>query len=188
MDNGDMDAFREFADAAIPQLHRIALAACGDRHDADDLVQTTLEKMCAAWGRIERRGEPPMAYARTVLVRSFIDSRRRAWRRSERTTYELLPETAFTERGYGQVDETPALFAALSTLTARQRLVVVMRHVEGLPVAEVARVLGASESNVKSASAEGLAGLRRALGAPHEVTTPTTRPASGRTAMRGALS
>ncbi|GAA8850893.1 SigE family RNA polymerase sigma factor [Helicobacter pylori] len=184
MKDTEVDAFREFAGAAIPQLHRIALAACGDRHDADDLVQTTLEKMCGAWSRIERRDEPPMAYARTVLVRAFIDSGRRAWRRSERS-FEILPETAFAERGYGQVDDTPGLYAALSTLTARQRLVVVLRHVEGLPVAEVARVLGSSESNVKSASAEGLARLRRALASPADARTPT-HPAARRVVTQGA--
>lgn len=163
MKDSEAAAFREFAGAAIPQLHRIALAACGSQHDADDLVQSTLEKMCGAWHRIEGRGEQPMAYARTVLVRTFIDSRRLSWSKAERSV-ERLPERAFAERGYGQVDETPGLFAALSTLTARQRLVVVMRYVEGLSVAQVARTLGSSESNVKSASAEGLSKLRPAIG------------------------
>lgn len=162
MKDTDRAAFREFAEVAIPQLHHIALAACRNRDEADDLVQTTLEKMCAAWPRIRRKGTPPMGYARTVLVRTFIDSRRRFSHERERTV-ERLPERGAEERAYAQVDETPRLLRALGTLTARQRIVVVLRHVEGLPVAEVARILDTSQSNVKSASAEGLARMRVAL-------------------------
>lgn len=74
------DSFREFAAGAIPTLRRTALGVCGDPHLADDLVQTALEKVYAAWPRVRR--DTPLAYARTTLVRSLIDERRRWWARS----------------------------------------------------------------------------------------------------------
>jgi RNA polymerase sigma factor (sigma-70 family) len=52
---------------------------------------------------------------------------------------------------------------ALSALPPRQRLAVVLRHLEDLPVAEVAQVMGCSEGTVKSTTSDGLRALRRAL-------------------------
>jgi len=48
----------------------------------------------------------------------------------------------------------------LTELPERQRLAVVLRHVVGLPVAEVAEVLRLPENTVKSHTARGLATLR----------------------------
>ena len=53
--------------------------------------------------------------------------------------------------------------AALAALPPRQRLAVVLRHLEDLPVTDVAQVMGCSEGTVKSTTSAGLAALRRSL-------------------------
>ncbi|MEU3508764.1 sigma factor [Streptomyces longwoodensis] len=58
-------------------LYRSAcLLTSGDTHLAEDLVQETLSRMYALWGRISRT-DNPAAYAQTVLVRTFLTQRRR---------------------------------------------------------------------------------------------------------------
>lgn len=159
------EEFRDFAVAAIPRLRRFAHAACHDPHRADDLVQVTLEKMYAAWPRVHGV-ESPLAYARTVLVRTLVSEQRRHWWSREVSTADAtLAHVAepVMGRGGAEADSRLDLAAALSALPARQRLVVVLRHLEDLPVKEVAQVMGCSEGTVKSTTSAGLAALRRSL-------------------------
>lgn len=159
------EEFREFAVAAIPRLRRLAHATCRDRHRADDLVQTTLEKMYAAWPRVHGV-ESPFAYARTVLVRTLISEQRRHWWSRELSTEDtalddlMAPDPA---TGEGVHETRMDIEVALSALPPRQRLAVVLRHLEDLPVAEVAQVMACSEGTVKSTTSDGLRALRRTL-------------------------
>ena len=158
------DEFREFAAAAMPRLRRLAHASCRDPHRADDLVQATLEKMYAAWPRVHDVASPH-AYARTVLVRTLISEQRRHWWSREVSTEDAaLDDLMGTAAGGERLsDDRIDVAAALSSLPPRQRLAVVLRHLEDLPVAEVAQLMGCSEGTVKSTTSEGLRALRAAL-------------------------
>ena len=81
--------FLEFAHARSDQLFRTACLLTGDRHLAEDLVQETLAKMYRSWGRIDRT-RAPVAYAHTVLVRTFVSHRRR--RSAREQPVDRLPE------------------------------------------------------------------------------------------------
>lgn len=159
------EEFREFAVVAMPRLRRLAHATCRDAHRADDLVQTTLEKMYAAWPRVHGV-ESPFAYARTALVRTLIsEQRRHRWRREVSASDATLAHLAEPVLGAGgaAADSRLDLAAALAELPPRQRMAVVLRHLEDLPVTEVAQVMGCSEGTVKSTTSAGLAALRRSL-------------------------
>ena len=62
-------------DARAGQLFRIAFLMCGDWHEAEDLVQTTLAKLFVAWGRVRRR-ESVDTYARRVMLNAYLSQRR----------------------------------------------------------------------------------------------------------------
>ena len=159
MRHADRDAaFTEFVTARQAHLRRIAYAICGDRHLADDLLQTALTKLYVAWPRIERHGTEE-AYVRQILVRSHIDTTRRASSREvvgihdhDRVAAEATP-----------YEERSALFDALQALPEMQRKVVVLRHWLGLSVRETAAELGIGEGTVKSHSHRGLTTLEGAL-------------------------
>jgi RNA polymerase sigma-70 factor (sigma-E family) len=159
------EEFREFAAAAMPRLRRLAHASCRDPHRADDLVQATLEKMYAAWPRVHGV-ESPHAYARTVLVRILISEQRRHWWSREVSTEDAaLHDLMLSAPSVAETisDTRMDIAAALTALPARQRLAVVLRHLEDLSVAEVAQLMGCSEGTVKSTTSDGLRALRRAL-------------------------
>jgi len=74
------DEFAEYAAASIPSLRRLALLLCRNWHDADDLVQAALSKMCQHWYRAAA-ADSTDAYARAILVREFVRGQRTAWAR-----------------------------------------------------------------------------------------------------------
>jgi RNA polymerase sigma-70 factor (sigma-E family) len=152
--------FTAYVDGRGAALRGTAYLLCGDWHAAEDLTQAALTKLYLAWRRIDRSGSVD-AYARQVLLRTFLDERRRPWRR-ERSTAEPPDRPARSDPA-GAVDERLALQAALRRLPPSQRAVVVLRHWCDLDVRETAATLGISEGTVKSASARGLAALREVL-------------------------
>jgi RNA polymerase sigma factor (sigma-70 family) len=70
--------FTAFAQACQLRLLRSAYLICGDRHLAEDLVQTALVKLALRWRQV-RDGQPE-AYLRTIVYRDAISW----WRRQRR--------------------------------------------------------------------------------------------------------
>jgi RNA polymerase sigma-70 factor (sigma-E family) len=160
MSKHDEEAFRAFAWAQRPMLRRTAYLMCGDWHQADDLVQTTLVKLYLAWRRIHS-GANPQAYTRRILTRCYLDDRRRPWRR-EAPTEEVADRAAPASAAEDVLD----LRAALDLLPPRQRATIVLRFWADASVAETADALDCSEGTVKSQTARALATLREHLSDP----------------------
>ena len=157
----DGEEFREFASARAGQLFRIAYLVCGDWHEAQDLVQTTLAKLFVAWHRVQRT-QSPDSYARKVLINAYLSERRRK-RTSEMPVADpALPITVSTG---DDADLRLTLVAALRKLPPRSRAVVVLRHLDDYSIEAVADALGVSAAAVKSLNSRGLAQLRDLLGA-----------------------
>ena len=159
------ESFRQFAVTAMPRLRRVAHASCRDAHRADDLVQSTLEKLYAVWPRVERV-EDPLAYARTTLVRTLISEQRRHWWRAERSSDDPHRDggDAGEPAAADAVETRLVVTEALARLPERQRLVVVLRYLEDLSITAVAELMGCSEGTVKSTSHDAMKALRRSLG------------------------
>ena len=88
----ELDAdLRDWALARQAHLRRSAYLLCRDWHLAEDLTQTTLAKLYAAWHRV-RDGDTRDAYARRVLYRTFVDETRRGYRREY--PGDTIPDTA----------------------------------------------------------------------------------------------
>jgi RNA polymerase sigma-70 factor (sigma-E family) len=152
--------FREFASARAGQLFRIAYLVCGDWHEAQDLVQTTLAKLFVAWHRVQRT-QSPDAYARRVLMNAYLSERRRK-RTSEMPVAHPAPPIATS--GGDDADLRLTLVAALTKLPPRSRAVVVLRYVDDHSIEAVSQALGISPAAVKSLNSRGLAQLRELLG------------------------
>jgi RNA polymerase sigma-70 factor (sigma-E family) len=149
--------YLSFVRGRVGGLRRAAYLLCGDSHGADDIVQETLTKLYSRWPRISHV-ENIDAYVNTMLVRVFLDERRRGWWKV--ALLDWLPERAAGTPPAGQVEEQSVVRTALMSLPPRQRAVVVLRFLCDQPVKEVAQVLGCSEGTVKSQSAHALDRLR----------------------------
>jgi RNA polymerase sigma-70 factor (sigma-E family) len=175
MADGSDSEFLAYVNGRIAALRRTAYLLCGDAHEADDVVQETLTKLYERWPR--RHGVDNLdAYVNTMLVRKFVDGRRRGWWKVALTN--RLPDRPGAAEQ--PMEERSAVRAALAELPPRQQAVLVLRFLCDQPVRDVAELLNCSEGTVKSQTSVGLNHLRKLLGGD-PAGLLATRPA-----MRGA--
>ena len=173
---GDPDPreeFREFAVASQGHLRRSAYLLCGDWHFAEDLVQMAYDRIYRHWNRV-RAADNPGAYARQVVFRCYLDSRRK--KHPATVPLEYLPEPASSA---DPTDTRLMVLEALRGLPPRTRAVVVLRYWEDQSVEQTAAVLDISAGAVKSMASRGLELLRTRLadageGFRSSATTTTT--------------
>jgi RNA polymerase sigma-70 factor (sigma-E family) len=154
----DPNGFEEFAAARSASLYRTARLLCDDWHLAEDLVQMTLGKLYSSWRRVQR-ADNPGAYARTVLMRTYLSHMRK--HSSGETPRKELPETAANESDQAL---RLTLLSALAELSAQDRAVLVLRYWEDQSVEDVAAALRLSRGAVRNRSMRALGRLREALG------------------------
>jgi RNA polymerase sigma-70 factor (sigma-E family) len=159
MADGSDTEYVAYVGGRIPVLRRVAYLLCGDEHEADDLVQETVTKLYARWPRIAGV-ENVDGYVHTMLVRAFLDEKRRGWWKVWLFGADPEPPTPVD----GPSEDSTMLRAALAQVPPRQQAVLVLRFLCDRPVAEVASLLGCSEGTVKSQTSHGLNTLRKVLG------------------------
>jgi RNA polymerase sigma-70 factor (sigma-E family) len=154
-------AFAEYFAARSGAMRGTAYLLCGDWHRAEDLVQAAFTKLYLHWHRVQRH-EALDPYVRRVLVRTYIDDRRRGWWRRE------FPQAAPVDRAAVEApaDDRLMLIRALADVPPRQRAVLVLRYWEDLSVEDVAAMLNCSPGTVKSQAARGLDTLRALVSPP----------------------
>jgi RNA polymerase sigma-70 factor (sigma-E family) len=169
------EEYLTYVRARVPALRRLAFQLSGDAHEADDLVQETVTKLYVRWARIRSLASVD-AYVNKMLVRTFLDSRRRGW---WKVLLGTPPERVAPPEP--AVEERDLVRKALAQVPPKQRAVLVLRYLNDLPVAETAAALGCSEGTVKSQTAHGLAALRRILTRHEETGSRSAGPQLGRT-------
>jgi RNA polymerase sigma-70 factor (sigma-E family) len=154
------EQYVEFVRARASALLRTAcLLTAGDRHAAEDLVQTALMQAFVKRRRI-REPNATEAYVRKILVRTATRRLGDRWRKVD--LVEESPEQAVSGTS-GIVTDRLTILSSLRALPVRQRAVVVLRYYDDLSEAQIAAVLGCSRGAVKSHSSRALKTLRKLL-------------------------
>jgi len=155
-----MDTFEglsDFVRSNTATLSRLAYLLVGNHADAQDLVQSALTKTAVRWRRVSGYDDP-VAYVRRVMVNEAT-SRWRRWRRLRIDPVGGVPERTRPDDAADAVGRV-VLWEALSRLTNRQRVLLVLRFYEDRSVQETAELLGCSVGTVKSQTHHALARLR----------------------------
>lgn len=147
--------FSEYVAAHWPRLVRSAVLLGCNQPEAEDLVQTTLERCLVKWSRVQS-AENRDAYVHRILINTFTSSRRRRWT-GERPT-AVLPEAPRPDETPA-IDATDAVLRALNQLTPEQRTAIVLRYYAHLGEAQMATVLGVAPGTVKSRLSRALRSL-----------------------------
>jgi RNA polymerase sigma-70 factor (sigma-E family) len=170
-ENARNEEFQSFMIGRWPRLMRTAYLLTGEQHAAEDLVQSTLERVFVAWRKVGSADDPE-AYVRRVMMNAHARRHRRKLKEflAPKDDSPLVREIADTGDRIAQVDDRSALLKALAQLPARQREAVVLRYWEDLTETQVAEAMGCSVGTVKSNAAKGIAKLRAIPGLAEMVT------------------
>jgi RNA polymerase sigma-70 factor, ECF subfamily len=183
---GDVEALDALLRRYQPRIYRFGMKMCRDAHAAEDIVQETLLAMVRTLKGF--RGESSVSTWLYTIARSFCIKMRRRPRSAP--VAELSLESDRPVAAVERADSAPgpdrlverhetrdALEAALASLSAPHREVLVLRDVEGLSAAEVAQVTGLSVDAVKSRLHRARAAVRDRL-APLLGVPEAPRPAA----------
>jgi RNA polymerase sigma factor (sigma-70 family) len=139
-----------------PTVLRVVRAVLGPA-DADDAWSETFLAALRAYPELPA-GANVEAWLVTIAHRKAIDVTRAAARRA--VPVADPPETD-AEADLPDLD----LAAAIAALPPKQRQAVAYHYLTGLPYAEIAEILGGSADAARRAAADGIAALRRTIGA-----------------------
>ena len=172
---GDRDAYEALARASASRLYMTAHRIVHDTDKADDAVQQTL---VAIWRELPSLRDPDRfeAWTYRLVVRFCLDQSRRARRRGIRE----IPLDEMVPTGtddYADSDLRDELARALRELSVEHRTVVVLRHYAGLPIAEIADILGVPSGTVGSRLHHATRALRAAISAGERSAIEGRQPA-----------
>ena len=166
---GDVGAFRHLVREHSGLVYRVALRILGPQ-DAQDASQ---EAWVRAWRNIENfRGDSAFStWLYRITVNTCLSASRKESRRKELEysgdELPFLPEPtggdADPEAAALSTRQREELLAALSRVRAEHRAALVLRHMEGLSYAEIARVLDVPEGTAKGWVSRGRAAMLVAL-------------------------
>jgi RNA polymerase sigma-70 factor, ECF subfamily len=149
-----VDAVRAVYDACYPRLVGVVALAAGDRGEAEECVQEAFIRLLREWPTVSQF-DSPEAWTRRVALR-LLSNRRRKSRNGLKALLRVGPPRPAPAPSADAVD----VQRALSHLPLGQRQVVVLHHLLGLGVAEIAAELDVAPGTVKSR----LSRAREALG------------------------
>jgi RNA polymerase sigma-70 factor (ECF subfamily) len=161
----------------VDRLYRAALALCGNRHDAEDLVQETYARVLARPRFL--RHDDDLGYLLRVLRNTFLNRLRTQKRKpppleldDERDGLPRASDPRHPEAAL----EVRELLTAIAQLPPDQRDAVVAIDIVGLSYREAGRALGAKEATITTRLHRGRTRLAQTLhgvrpGSPHDTTT-----------------
>jgi RNA polymerase sigma factor (sigma-70 family) len=127
------ETFDAFYRASRQRLYDCLYALTGNAADAQDVVHEAYARAWQRWSTVSDYADPE-AWVRTVARRIAVSR----WRRT-RSALNAYRRVGVPPPVAGPNEETVAVVAALRRLPESQRVAIVLHHIAGLPVTEVAR-------------------------------------------------
>ena len=151
--NPDYDGLAELYAASCPGLIGYLTVLGGNRADAEEVAQEAFVRLLEHWPRVAQYDDP-RAWVRQVATRMLISrARRRTVARLGLRRLDVQPTTESAP------EDRLDLAAALRRLPIGWRAVVLLHHVDDLPVEEIAAQLRIPVGTVKSRLSRARAAL-----------------------------
>ena len=139
---------------------KAAKVICFDTQNAEDVLQEALADVYKRWKKV-REHENPEAYLMRVLVSKHADMRRKWLRKQQEneTTWDLAENIRDIADQTEDVTQRLLVQAALKSLSAVQRAVLVLMYEHGMVLREVAETLQIPMGTAASHLARGKAAV-----------------------------
>jgi RNA polymerase sigma-70 factor (ECF subfamily) len=172
---GDRDAYEQLARDVARRLFLIASRILRDPDAAEDAVQQTLVTI---WQDLRALRDPDRfdGWAYRIVVRACRQESRRR-RRLGITVVDLSDSIAATADALSDIAMRDQLGRAFDRLSQDHRAVVVLHHLMGLPLAEVAEILDVPYGTVGSRLHHAMRALRAAIESDERTPVPGGQPA-----------
>lgn len=139
------------------------------REQAEDLVQEVYIRVLKSYKSFEGKSSQKtwlFSIARNVAIDSF--RKQKGWKQRiiekfDWSTQPVKDTHPIPEEVTLQKEEYQLIYRSLDRCTVDQRIVIVMRYIQELSIAETAEVLGWTESKVKTTQHRGLKVLRKEM-------------------------
>ena len=150
-DDGDFDDFEPVFRRLFPMAGRLAYRILGDRELAEDVAAEACARALARWRRVGR-----LPYREAWILRVASNLALDAVKRRPPPAPANLPAANLEDAVVLRL----ALTTALHALPRRQREVIMLRYLVGLPDRDVADALGIGEGTVRTHVRRALEALR----------------------------
>lgn len=147
--------FEELFERHYPDVLRYALVLTKSRGDAEDVAAETFARAWRAFRQQREPHGPPLPWLFTIARNIATDW----WRRVSRRATHLLPHQDEVE--HDGLESLLWLESLARALPPRQREVIALRYHRDLSDRDIGRVMGLSESGVRSLVARAIHTLRQ---------------------------
>ncbi len=163
---GDLEAVSELYNLHIDRIYQYVRYRIGDDQTSEDITAEVFLRAIESLGNYSDQGAPFIAWLYRIAHARIIDY----WRSSKR--HQTAPlEDPLLQDGLVSTDDAidvdflqhRSLWVALRQLTDDQQNVIVLKFVQGLSNAEIAKVLGKTEGAIKALQRRALESLARLL-------------------------
>lgn len=164
-------------DSVFTELHRkyhndlfqFLIYMVRNREQAEDLVQEVYVRILKSYNDFEGKSSEKtwlFSIARNVAVDYFRKQKNwktRLFDTFEWNRYQVKEHSALPEEILLQNEEIRNLYICLDSCTQDQKMVIIMRYLNGLSISETAEILGWTESKVKTTQHRSLKILRKLM-------------------------
>lgn len=170
--DGDNEAFRSLVERHSRYVFNVAYRLTGSASDAEDVVQIAFLRAYQQLSRFEARADF-RTWLHRITVNCAIDLIRGRRHREIGHDPDALemesagaphhPTTASPDRLLLSAEIRDRIASSMASLTASERLAFTLRHVEGLPIREVALSMGLKTEAAKNSIFRAVKKMRVAL-------------------------
>ncbi len=160
----DQAALTQIYEENFDRIYRYIVLKIGERTEAEDMTQQVFLSAFKSISSYKWKGVPFSAWLFRIAHNRIVDYLRK---KSKRMTVPLDESLAAGSSNPGMEAERNLeiadLVSATRRLTGSQQEVISLRFAGGLPIAEVARIMGKSQGAIKALQHSAVAALRRVM-------------------------
>ncbi len=163
--DGDRAALNTLVSSHWPAIYRLALAKTSNPEDAQEIAQDTFLRALAALPRYKETNATFKTYLSRITLNLIIDYYRRRGRAPQVVDIAdynepIIDPDSRPEEAVLNTERREEVLCLLARLPDEQRQVIELRIVQGLAVADTARIMGKSVAAIKMLQQRALKKLK----------------------------